>query len=71
MSFLKKCSSLLFFYFFIYPVRSRVDSFDRRVTCEKRTLLSFPVCCNKIKSGKFIEILWAFLIKHYSLALVG
>ena len=26
--------------------------------------LSFPVCCNKIKSGKFFEILWAFLIKQ-------
>ena len=25
--------------------------------------LSFPVCSNKIKSGRFNEILWAFLIK--------
>ena len=26
--------------------------------------LSFPVCSNKVKSGRFIEILWAFLIKQ-------
>ena len=33
--------------------------------------LSFPVCSNKIKSGRFIEILWAFLINNYLPTFVG
>ena len=35
------------FWFFYHPVRSRVDSFDRRVTCEKRKSLVF--------SGLFLQ----------------
>ena len=51
-------------WFFIHPVCLRVDSFDRRVTGEKRKSVVFSVCSNKKKSGRFIEILWALLIKQ-------
>ena len=54
-------------------VRSRVDSFDRRVTCELRKSLVFPVCSNKIiKVGEIQQdFVGVFNKTIIPLALVG